>query len=133
LGSGTGLRGWSELGDERAADVIEETCGGLETKFRLGDNAPVVVGVFSVRRRPDLDEAAYQALDAPMWDLVSKHADFGFIGIAGFKDDGGRSLAMAFFENREGCWPGRHRSSTGRRNGADVMPSSSTTGALWQT
>ncbi|GAC1680559.1 MAG: hypothetical protein PVS3B2_22260 [Candidatus Dormibacteraceae bacterium] len=61
----------------------------------------MIVGVFSVRRRPDLDEATYAALDARMWDIVSSHREFGLIGITGYKSADGRSLAMAFFEDRE--------------------------------
>ncbi|SRR5712692_807095 len=61
----------------------------------------MIVGVFSVRRRPDLDEANYAALSDRMWDIVSSHREFGLIGITGYKSEDGRALTMAFFEDRD--------------------------------
>lgn len=68
----------------------------------------MVVGVFSVRRAPGLDEQGYAALNDRMWQIVSSQA-FGLIGITGYKSADGRSLAMAFFENREGMLEWKHQ------------------------
>ena len=68
----------------------------------------MVVGVFSVRARPELDAAGYAALNQRMWSIVSDRPEFGLIGLAGFKDEAGRSLAMAFFEDRQGMLAWKH-------------------------
>ncbi len=81
----------------------------------------MVVGVFSVRKRPGFDEAAYVSLNDRMWGIVSNRPDFGFIGIAGFKDANGGSLAMAFFKNREGmlAWKREVEHAAAQQRGRD--------------
>ena len=62
----------------------------------------MVVGVFSVRKRDDLDVEGYVGLNDRMWDIVSSRGDFGLIGITGYRSHDGRSLTMAFFRDRDG-------------------------------
>lgn len=81
----------------------------------------MVVGIFSVRRVPDLDESAYAALDERMWRIVSTRRDFGLIGVTAYKSADGRSLAMAFFENREGmlAWKQQVEHAAAQQRGRD--------------
>lgn len=81
----------------------------------------MIVGVFSVRKRPDLDDATYASLNDRMWEIVSSRRDFGLIGITGYKRDDGRSMAMAFFENREGmlAWKQEVDHAAAQRKGRD--------------
>lgn len=61
----------------------------------------MIVGVFSARRNPELDDAGYAALNERMWEIIAHRPAYGLIGIAGYKDAGDRPLVMAFFESRE--------------------------------
>ena len=81
----------------------------------------MVVGVFSVRRVPDLDVETYTALNERMWDIVTTRRDFGLIGVTGYKSDDGRSLAMAFFETREGmlAWKREVEHAAAQQRGRD--------------
>ncbi|GAC1337998.1 MAG: hypothetical protein NVSMB29_03180 [Candidatus Dormibacteria bacterium] len=81
----------------------------------------MVVGVFSVRSRPDLDAASYDALNKRMWEIVSGRRDFGLIGLAGYKDQAGRSLAMAFFQDRAGmtAWKQELEHAAAQQRGRD--------------
>jgi len=81
----------------------------------------MVVGVFSVRRRQDLDQAAYGRLNDRMWDIVSSRHDFGLIGITGYRSDDGRSLAMALFRTREGMlgWKREVEHAAAQQRGRD--------------
>jgi heme-degrading monooxygenase HmoA len=81
----------------------------------------MIIGVFSVRRKPDLDMKAYEALNDRMWAIVSGHREFGLIGVTGYRSEDGRSLAMAFFENREGMlqWKQEIEHAAAQQNGRD--------------
>lgn len=79
------------------------------------------VGVFSVRRLPDHDDKAYQALNERMWEIVSSRQDFGLIGVTGYRSDDGRSLSMAFFREREGmlAWKREVEHAAAQQRGRD--------------
>ncbi len=81
----------------------------------------MIVGVFSVRRKPDLDQPTYAALNERMWDIVTGTRGFGLIGVTGYKSDDGRSLAMAFFKDREGMlgWKKQVEHAAAQQRGRD--------------
>ena len=56
-----------------------------------------------------------------MWDIVSSHREFGLIGMTGYKSADGRSLAMAFFEDREGmlAWKQQVEHAAAQQSGRD--------------
>lgn len=83
--------------------------------------AAMVVGVFSVRRRGDLDVETYAGLNQHLWDIVSARGDFGLIGITGYRSDDGRSLAMAFFRERDGmlAWKRELEHAAAQQRGRD--------------
>jgi hypothetical protein len=81
----------------------------------------MVVGVFSVRRRPEIDESDYAQLNDRMWSIVSGRRDFGLIGITGYRSPDGRSLAMAFFKDRPGMlrWKSEVEHAAAQQRGRD--------------
>ena len=81
----------------------------------------MIVGVFSVRRKANLDQPAYAALNDRMWDIVTGNRGYGLIGITGYKSDDGRSLAMAFFKDRPGmmAWKQQVEHAAAQQRGRD--------------